>query len=111
MSEKPYKKLLVLTGGGDCPGLNAVIRAIVKRAHHEGDWKVYGSIEAYNGVLSDPQEIIELTDERVAGIHVRGGTIIGTTNKAGPFAWPVQLADGTWTTEDRTDEAAERLRD
>lgn len=103
------KKLLVLTGGGDCPGLNAVIRGIVKRARQEGNWTVYGSIEAYNGVLLDPQEIIELTDEVVAGIHVRGGTVIGTTNKAGPFAWPAQQEDGTWTTVDRSDELLERL--
>lgn len=109
MSASPNKKLLVLTGGGDCPGLNAVIRGIVKRSRQEGNWTVYGSIEAYNGVLMDPQEIIELTDEVVAGIHVRGGTIIGTTNKAGPFAWPVQQADGSWTTENRTDDLLRRL--
>lgn len=104
------KKLLVLTGGGDCPGLNAVIRGIVKRAQQEGNWTVYGSIEAYNGVLLDPQEIIELTDEVVAGIHVRGGTVIGTTNKAGPFAWPMQQEDGSWTTVDRSDELLEILK-
>ena len=45
------KRLLVLTGGGDCPGLNAVIRAIVKRASQEKDWEVLGSIQAYNGIL------------------------------------------------------------
>ena len=44
------KKVLVATGGGDCPGLNAVIRAIVKRAESEGTWEVHGSIEAFNGV-------------------------------------------------------------
>ncbi|HCT70174.1 MAG TPA: 6-phosphofructokinase, partial [Bacteroidales bacterium] len=42
---------MVLTGGGDCPGLNAVIRAIVKRAAREKDWEVVGSIEAFNGIL------------------------------------------------------------
>lgn len=105
------KKLLVLTGGGDCPGLNAVIRAVVKRAHQEPDWQVFGSVEAYNGVLTDPMELIELTDATVSGIHVRGGTILGTTNKAGPFAWPVQQPDGTWTTKDRSDELLQRLRD
>ncbi len=111
MSAATHKKLLVLTGGGDCPGLNAVIRAIVKRARQEGNWTVYGSIEAYNGVLREPQEIIELTDEFVAGIHVRGGTILGTTNKAGPFAWPVQQEDGTWTTVNRVDDMLQALKD
>ena len=52
------KKLLVLTGGGDCPGLNAVIRAIVKSAEIKGGWEVYGSIEAFNGVMHEPFEII-----------------------------------------------------
>ena len=82
------KKLLVLTGGGDCPGLNAVIRAIVKRSMREKDWKVYGSIEAYHGILRDPREIVELTNERIAGIHVKGGTIIKTTTKGDPFNYP-----------------------
>ena len=84
------KKVLVATGGGDCPGLNAVIRAIVKRASQEHDWEVLGSIESYNGILKDPMELVVLNDQAVAGIHVRGGTIIGTTNKGGPFAWPVE---------------------
>jgi len=105
------KKLLVLTGGGDCPGLNAVIRAIVKRAQQEKDWKVFGSIEAYNGVLKDPQEIIELTNERVAGIHVKGGTILKTTTKGDPFNFPKVQPDGSWKNEDRSDELIERLRD
>ncbi len=95
-------KVLVLTGGGDCPGLNAVIRAIVKRAQKEGNWQVLGCIEAYNGLLRDEIEVVDLMDGRAAGIHVRGGTIIGTTTKGGPFNWPVQLPDGTWTSEDRS---------
>ena len=103
------KKLLVLTGGGDCPGLNAVIRAIVKRASQEQDWEVWGSIEAYNGVLLDPQELRLLDEKAVSGIHYRGGTILGTTNKGGPFSWPVKLADGSWTIEDRSDELIRRL--
>ncbi|GAB4414496.1 MAG: ATP-dependent 6-phosphofructokinase [Bacteroidia bacterium] len=105
------RKLLVTTGGGDCPGLNAVIRAIVKRAHQEGDWEVWGSIEAYTGLLLDPMELVLLDNTQIAGIHVRGGTIIGTTNKGGPFDWPVQNADGTWTTRDRSDEMLQILRD
>ncbi|WNJ17314.1 ATP-dependent 6-phosphofructokinase [Pontibacter sp. G13] len=105
------KKILVATGGGDCPGLNAVIRAIVKRADLEPDYEVYGSIEAYNGVLMDPQEIIRLDDQAVAGIHIRGGTIIGTTNKGGPFNWPVEQPDGSWVGIDRSDEMIQMLKD
>ena len=105
------KKLLIATGGGDCPGLNAVIRAIAKCAQQDGDWEAYGSIEAYNGVLLDPMELIRLDGPATAGIHVKGGTILGTTNKGGPFAWPVQHPDGSWTEVDRSDEMIERLRD
>ena len=93
------KRALVLTGGGDCPGLNAVIRAIVKRASQEKDWEILGSIQAFNGVLWEPSEIVRLTPETVRGIHFRGGTILETTNKGGPFTWPVKNSDGTWTTK------------
>ena len=50
------KKLLLVTGGGDCPGLNAVIRAVVKCAEKNGEWDVYGSIEAFNGIISEPMK-------------------------------------------------------
>ncbi len=105
------KRLLVMTGGGDCPGLNAVIRAVVKRMESEKDWEVLGSIEAFNGILRDPPQVVRLTSRDVSGIHIRGGTILKTTNKGGPFAWPVQQDDGSWTTEDRSDELLERLAD
>lgn len=105
------KKALVLTGGGDCPGLNAVIRAIVKRAEIESDWKIFGSIEAFNGVLREPKEIIPLNNKEVSGIHVKGGTILQTTTKGGPFNWPVEQDDGSWTTVDRSDEMVQYLQD
>ena len=104
------KKLLVLTGGGDCPGLNAVIRGIVKRSMQEKEWQVLGSMEAYHGIIRDPQEIIELDNSRVAGIHVKGGTIIKTTTKGDPFNYPVQQPDGSWQNEDRSDELMERVK-
>ncbi len=105
------KKVLVLTGGGDCPGLNAVIRGIVKRSQQEEGWEIYGSMEAYNGVLRNPQEIIRLDNSKVAGIHVKGGTIIKTTNKGGPFSWPVKKEDGTWEAVDRSNELVQLLKD
>lgn len=104
------KRVLVLTGGGDCPGLNAVIRAIVKRASKEKDWEVIGSIQSFDGVLREPTEIVILDDKAVAGIHVRGGTIIGTTNKGGPFAWPIKNNDDSWETVDRSDEMIRKLQ-
>jgi phosphofructokinase-like protein len=105
------KKVLVLTGGGDCPGLNAVIRAVAKRARKEKNWEIFGSIEAFNGVLNDPQEIIPLTSNRTKGIHVKGGTILKTTNKGNPIKFPVPQKDGTVKFEDRSDELVKKLKD
>lgn len=104
------KRVLVLTGGGDCPGLNAVIRAIVKRASQEKDWEIIGSIKSFDGVLKEPQEIMLLDEEKVAGIHYRGGSIIQTTNKGGPFAWPIKNEKGEWETIDRSEELKRRLQ-
>lgn len=108
MSQK--KKILVLTGGGDCPGLNAVIRAISKSARQHGGYEVWGSISAFNGVLKDKPELLKLNRKTVAGIHVKGGTIIKTTNKGNPIDYPVQKEDGTWTTIDRSDELIEKIK-
>lgn len=105
------KKLLIATGGGDCPGLNAVIRGICKRAKKEKDWEVYGSREAFNGVYSDPPEIIKLTRKKVAGIHVKGGTILKTTNKADPLHFPVKDEHGNIKFVDRTNVLAERIKE
>ena len=104
------KRVLVATGGGDCPGLNAVIRAIVLRAARERDWEVVGSINAFDGILNEPNEIVVLGEKEVGGIHIRGGTIIGTTNKGGPFAWPIKNPDGSWGSADRSDEMLRRLQ-
>lgn len=104
------KRVLIATGGGDCPGLNAVIRAIVLRAAKEREWEVVGSINAFDGILNEPNEIVVLTEKEVAGIHIRGGTIIGTTNKGGPFAWPIKNPDGSWGEADRSDEMLRRLQ-
>ncbi len=104
------KRVLIATGGGDCPGLNAVIRAVVMRASQERDWEVVGSINAFDGVLNEPNEIVILGEKEVAGVHIRGGTIIGTTNKGGPFAWPIKNKDGSWGSADRSDEMMRRLQ-
>ena len=104
------KRVLVATGGGDCPGLNAVIRGMVKRASKERDWEVIGSYQAFNGVLYEPMELIILNEQAVSGIHIKGGTVIGTTNKGGPFAWPVKDKDGNWTAVDRSEELIRKLQ-
>lgn len=104
------KKLLVLTGGGDCPGLNAVIRGIAKSAHNHGGWEVHGSIAAFNGVMSDPIKIVKLTPTKVGGIHVKGGTIIKTTNKGNPLEYPVTAKDGTITYKNISKDLVKRLK-
>ncbi len=104
------KKLLVLTGGGDCPGLNAVIRAIVKSATLDGGWEVYGSKEAFNGVISDPVDIVRLSSNEVGGIHVKGGTIIKTTNKGNPLAYPVKNDHGEIEMKDISGTLVEKIK-
>lgn len=106
------KRILVSTSGGDCPGLNAVIRGIVKRAAQEKEeWEVLGSIQAYNGILWEPTEVKLLDEKTVAGIHYQGGTIIETTNKGGPFAWPIlNKKTGKWEYIDRSDEMIRKLQ-
>ena len=104
------KKILVATGGGDCPGLNAVIRGIVKRASQEKDWQVWGSFEAFNGVMEDPTRLILLDEKTVAGIHVRGGTILGTTNKGNPMHYPERQPDGSIKITNRIPWLVERFK-
>jgi ATP-dependent phosphofructokinase / diphosphate-dependent phosphofructokinase len=104
------KKILILTGGGDCPGLNAVIRGVAKRARKEKGWEVYGSVEAFNGILNEPQELIKLTSQRTRGIHIKGGTILKTTNKSNPLKFPVIQPDGTSKFIDRSDELVKKLK-
>jgi len=103
------KKILITTGGGDCPGLNAVIRAVVKSAKQQGDYEVWGSKEAYNGILNEPVELVKLTKKKIAGIHVKGGTIIRTTNKGNPLEYPIQQKDGTWQLVNRGQELVDKI--
>jgi 6-phosphofructokinase 1 len=101
-------RIAISTGGGDAPGLNAVIRAAVLSARTRG-WDVLGIKRGFAGLLGE-DEIVPLTVESVRGIAGQGGTIIKTTNRGSPFAYPVQQPDGTWTNIDRSDELVENAR-
>jgi 6-phosphofructokinase 1 len=90
----------LLTSGGDCAGLNAVIRAVTLRAVLGYGFEVWGIREATHGLLKRPVAAERLTPDSVKGILHLGGTILGTTNRGNPFAYP--SADGT--TVDRSDE-------
>lgn len=103
------KKILVATGGGDCPGLNAVLRGIARAAISDGDFEVWGSMEAFNGILNDPVQLVPLDKASTAGIHVKGGTIIRTTNKGNPMAFPIKKSDGSYELVDRTKELTDRI--
>ncbi len=94
------KRIGILTSGGDCAGLNAVIRAVVHRADLLG-WEVVGILNGTAGLLKDPPDCRVLDPNDFGGTVMRlGGTILGTTNKGNPFAFP--MADGS--TKDLTDE-------
>jgi 6-phosphofructokinase 1 len=95
-------RIAISTGGGDAPGLNAVIRAIVLSAHTRG-WQTYGIRRGFDGLLGD-EGIMTLTPEKVRGITHLGGTILGTTNRGNPFRWVVRDASGKATEVDRSDE-------
>jgi ATP-dependent phosphofructokinase / diphosphate-dependent phosphofructokinase len=114
------KRIAVNTGGGDAPGLNAVIRAVVLSAIRHG-WEVYGIRKGYNGLLTPglPLEerlaprggLVRLDSNAVRGITHIGGTILGTSNRGNPFEMPVKLEDGTMTTRDVTDDVVKTFHE
>jgi 6-phosphofructokinase 1 len=86
------KKIAMLTGGGDCPGLNAVIRAVAKTAINDYGMKVIGIEDGYEGLIENKYRELKYSD--VSGILTRGGTILGTSNKANPFAYKIKTKRG-----------------
>ncbi|GLH74580.1 ATP-dependent 6-phosphofructokinase [Geothrix limicola] len=106
----PIRRIAISTGGGDAPGLNAVIRAVVIAATNLG-WECYGIREGFNGILFPERfpegGVFRLTRDRVRGIGHLGGTILGTTNRGNPLHFPVKMPDGTVKDVDRTDEILE----
>ncbi len=97
-------KVGILTGGGDCPGLNAVIRAVVRTIHHEGseDIETVGFRDGFLGMITD--RVMPLDRDAVSGILPRGGTILGSSNRDDPFDFD-GLIDGERVTGDVSDRA------
>ena len=90
------RRIAITNGGGDAPGLNAVLRGVVMTAHGHG-WECIGIRNGYDGLLDArlrTDGLVPLTPERVSGITNIGGTILGTTNAGNPFKYPVQTAKG-----------------
>ena len=88
MNKNKKRRIAILTGGGDCPGINAVIRAITKKAILEHDMEVIGIKDGYEGLIHNQYRYLSYDD--VSGILTLGGTILGTTNKANPFQYAVK---------------------
>jgi 6-phosphofructokinase 1 len=112
VSIQPIRRIAISTGGGDAPGLNAVIRAVVLAGLQRG-WECMGVHDGYNGLLT-PEDypdggMVPLYRRSVAGITHLGGTILGTTNRGNPMAFPVRQDDGTFVEVDRTDELIDRF--
>ncbi len=101
------KRIGILTGGGDAPGLNAVIRAVVKSALNTGGFEVLGIRNGFDGCL-EPEGIVELTRAEVRGILPKGGTILGAANRGNPFARKV-IRSGEEVIEDVSDEVVGRI--
>jgi 6-phosphofructokinase 1 len=95
-------RLALSTGGGDAPGLNAVIRAVGLSAHSRG-WQTYGIQRGYEGLLSF-NGVVRLGPEAVRGITHLGGTILGTTNRGNPFRYVTRDAEGKEYEVDRSDD-------
>ena len=102
------RRLGILTGGGDAPGLNAVIRAVVKSASNAGI-ECLGLEDSFDGLI-EPNRWRVLTPREVTGILRLGGTILGTTNRGNPFAYPIPTSDGTRDYSDRVIEMYRQLQ-
>ena len=100
---KTGKRIGILTSGGDCAGLNAVIRAVTRCAITVHGWEVFGILKATHGLMSRPPQAIQLGLGQVDSYLTMGGTFLGTTTKGDPFAFP--MADGTLM--DRSEEIIE----
>jgi 6-phosphofructokinase 1 len=105
---RPMKRLGVLTGGGDCPGLNAVIRAVVKGAIYNHDIEVVGFNNGFRGLVENDAAIIN--DFAVSGILNRGGTILGTSNRDNPFDYKPGGSNYQNTGIDRSADAVATLK-
>jgi 6-phosphofructokinase 1 len=106
MARRP-KRVGILTGGGDCPGLNAVIRAVAKTATNDYGWETVGFLDGYYGLVLDKCVILHRDD--VSGILTRGGTILGTSNTHDPFRWAT-VKRGRLSHQDRSREALATYR-
>ena len=105
---KTPKRIGILTGGGDCPGLNAVIRAVVKTVINDYDIAVVGFKDGFEGLVEN--KFVNLHLDNASGILTLGGTILGSSNRADPFKYPV-LENGKYEYRDRSDQAVKTIEE
>jgi len=101
------KRIAILTGGGDCAGLNTVIRGVTRCAGSRYGATVIGIRDGFEGLMGEPQTV-SLTNNMVKGLLYRGGTILGSSNKGNPFAYK-HLENGQVVTTDRSDEVIQNI--
>lgn len=106
-SSKNKKRIAILTGGGDCPGINAVIRAVAKKAILEKDIEVIGIEDGYHGIINNRYRTIKYDD--VSGILTLGGTILGTSKTANPYHYAIKKGDKL-EFQDRSKEALKNIK-
>ncbi len=104
-----HKRIAISTGGGDCQGLNAVIRAVVKAARYRYNWEVIGILDGLTGLI-DTTKTKKLNISDVRGLLPKGGTIIGTANKGDPLHYPVEI-DGEIKYIDMRDKIVNNFHD
>lgn len=109
MTKPTINTIAITTGGGDAPGLNSVIRAAVRKIKIKYGWKILGINESFEGLITGEGNI-ELDENTVKGILAKGGTILGTSNKANPFSYPISRG-GKLVAVDRSGLVQERIKD
>lgn len=107
---KTVQRIGVLTAGGDCPGLNAVIRAVVKSAILTHGWEVIGIRDGFEGLIREGDSLMPLTLETVYGILAQGGTILGAASRANPFLY-TKTQRGSKVTVNVTPRVLKRIRE
>lgn len=105
-----HRRIGILTAGGDAPGLNAVIRAVVLAAQEHFGWQVIGIREGFDGLLAG-LPIVEMDTGRAHNLLAQGGTILGAANRGNPFSRPVTHPDGSVEYTDVSHEALARIKE
>ena len=107
-SQQKIRRVAILTGGGDCPGLNAVIRSVTRTAIVDFGWDVFGIEDGFVGLVEG--QLVTLTTDSVSGILTQGGTILGTSNRANPFRYEHKVGESV-RYEDASKRAFKLLKD